>query len=79
MSRISIDVSPTEHRTLKAMAALQGKSLKDYLLEGKLKAGDDNALEELEVLLDERIKHHRESGLKGRASAQAIFDDLVKG
>ena len=40
MSRISIDVSTEEHRKLKAFAALQGKSMKDYLLEGKLDPSD---------------------------------------
>jgi uncharacterized protein (DUF1778 family) len=32
MSRISIDVTPEEHQKLKAMAALKGKSIKDYVL-----------------------------------------------
>ena len=32
MSRISIDVTEQEHRQLKALAALQGKSVKDFVL-----------------------------------------------
>lgn len=77
MSRISIDVSPEEHRKLKAIAALQGKSMKDYLLEGKIDpAEQDKALGELESLLDERIKQHRESGQKGRSSAKTILEDM---
>jgi hypothetical protein len=81
MSRISIDVSPEEHRMLKALAAIQGKTIKDYLLEGKIgveASGQDNALAELEALLDQRIKHHRESGQKGRPSANAILQDVLK-
>lgn len=35
MSRISIDVTPEEHRKLKAIAALKGKTMKDYLLGGR--------------------------------------------
>jgi uncharacterized protein (DUF1778 family) len=36
VSRISIDVSDEEHRKLKAMAALKGQSLKDFLLQRTL-------------------------------------------
>jgi len=36
MSRISIDVTDDEHKRLKAMAALRGKSIKDYVLERTL-------------------------------------------
>ncbi|MDP4623831.1 MAG: hypothetical protein NWT08_01710 [Akkermansiaceae bacterium] len=81
MSRISIDVSPEEHRKLKAIAALKGKSMKDYLLEGKFDAGADDqekALVELEALLDSRIEHHGKSGLKGRSSASAILQDTLE-
>jgi Antitoxin ParD len=81
MSRISIDVSPEEHRKLKAIAALKGKTIKDYLLEGKMDFGSDDtqvALTELEVLLDERIYHHGNSALKGRSSASAILEDTLK-
>lgn len=81
MSRISIDVSPEEHRKLKAIAALKGKTIKDYLLEGKIDFGRDDpqdALAELEALLDERISHHGQSALKGRSSASAILEDALK-
>ncbi|MFC7339317.1 antitoxin [Haloferula chungangensis] len=81
MSRISIDVSPEEHRKLKAIAALKGKSMKDYLLEGKIDIGagdEEKALVELEALLDARIDHHGESQLKGRSSASAILQDILE-
>ena len=32
MSRISIDVTDSEHKKLKALAALKGRSIKDYVL-----------------------------------------------
>ncbi len=77
MSRISIDVSPEDHRKLKALAALQGKSMKDYLLEGKISPAEpDEDLAKLESLLDDRINHHKKSGLKGRSSAKAILQDI---
>ncbi|MCK5682484.1 hypothetical protein KAJ27_00120 [bacterium] len=31
--RLSIDVKPEEHRKIKAMAALQGKTIREYVLE----------------------------------------------
>ena len=80
MSRISIDVSPEEHKKLKAMAALEGKSMKAYLLEGKInpaKEGSGEALAELENLLNERIRKHKETGEGGRKSASAILDDVL--
>lgn len=81
MSRISIDVSPEEHRKLKAIAALKGKSMKDYLLEGKIDRGADDhekVLVELEALLDARLEHHGKSGLKGRSSPSAILQDALE-
>ena len=81
MSRISIDVSPEQHRKLKAIAALRGKTIKDYLLEGKIDLGRDDsqdALAELEAFLDGRISDHGKSALKGRSSASAILDDILK-
>lgn len=77
MSRISIDVSPEEHQKLKALAALQGKSMKAFLLERVLpspEGDEENALAELETLLDERIAHHQSAGTPGKSSARAIFD-----
>jgi uncharacterized protein (DUF1778 family) len=32
MPRLSIDISPEDHQRLKAMAALKGESLKDFVL-----------------------------------------------
>jgi len=76
MSRISIDVTPKEHQKLKAMAALQGKSIKEYVIGRTLGAEDDksvaDALEELENLLDERIRGtQKRSG--SRRTARVIF------
>lgn len=60
MSRISINVSPQQHKRLKALAALRGKSIKDYVLERTLAPLDspseeNKALQELEDLLDQRL------------------------
>jgi hypothetical protein len=76
VSRISIDVTSEEHKKLKAMAALQGKSIKDYVIERTLGAHGDKseaaALKELEALLDERI-HSAQSGSVSRRTVGEIF------
>lgn len=70
MSRISIDVTQEEHQKLKAVAALKGMSIKDYVLERTLgENGDDGALKELESLLDKRI-----AGKPGKRTVRQIFD-----
>ncbi len=78
MSRISIDVTSEEHQKLKALAALQGKSIKDYVIERTLGAEGDkgvkSALKELESLLDERIRSSK-NGAISRRTVGMIFKD----
>ena len=70
MSRISIDISDEEHRKLKAMAALKGQSLKDFLLQRTLgdglQSGEDAALMELVELLDARVYRAEKEGVSTR-------------
>lgn len=81
MSRISIDVTAKEHQKLKAMAALKGMSIKDYVIERTLGAEGDRseavALEELETLLDERIRS-AQNGAVSRRTVGAIFQDAYR-
>lgn len=74
MSRISIDVTTQEHQKLKAMAALQGKSIKDYVIERTLgldaATSEATALKELEVFLDTRIR----SAQNGAVSQRTVGD-----
>lgn len=68
MSRISIDVSAEDHKRLKALAALQGLSLKDYLLRSALPPkGDNEELAELEVFLDERVRMAKAGRVKEKS------------
>jgi hypothetical protein len=70
MSRISIDVTPEEHQKLKAVAALQGRSIKEYVIERTLGAAGDKeqemALEALESLLDEHIRGAKKGAISKR-------------
>jgi hypothetical protein len=45
MPRLSIDLTPEEHQKLKAIAALQGQSIKDFVL--KRTIGDAPALDNM--------------------------------
>ncbi len=63
MSRLSIEITPEEHRQIKAMAALQGKSIKDLVMERIFTKSEDADVEwaEFTSLLRDRIKKAKES------------------
>ena len=65
MSRLTIDVTDQQHQTLKALAALEGKTIKQFALERLFPAGPDEqqALEALTSLLEERIAEARRGDL----------------
>ncbi len=74
MSRLTIDMTDQQHQSLKALAALQGKTIKQYALE-RLFPGDadtDQAWKELESLLRTRINE----GLAGKVSAKSVSEIL---
>lgn len=74
MSRLTIDITDQQHQSLKALAALQGKTIKQYALE-RLFPGDSEAgqaWQELQTLLETRIN----DGLAGKISARSIGEIL---
>ncbi|EJY0872136.1 antitoxin [Escherichia coli] len=74
MSRLTIDITDQQHQSLKVLAALQGKTIKQYALE-RLFPGDadaDQAWQELKKLLGNRINN----GLEGNVSTKSIGDIL---
>ncbi|KPX79156.1 antitoxin [Pseudomonas meliae] len=74
MSRLTIDITDQQHQSLKALAALQGKTIKQYALE-KLFPGDadaNQAWNELKTLLGTRINE----GLAGKVSTKSISEIL---
>ncbi len=76
MSRISIDVTDHQHKKLKALAALQGQPIKDFVLARTI---GDEALEadlaELEALLDKRLRNARSGGVSKRSIGE-IFEQV---
>ncbi|EMJ7039706.1 MULTISPECIES: antitoxin [Pseudomonadota] len=74
MSRLTIDMTDQQHQSLKALAALQGKTIKQYALE-RLFPGDadaDQAWQELKTMLGNRIN----DGLAGKVSTKSVGDIL---
>ncbi|SMC73078.1 antitoxin [Rhizobium sp. RU36D] len=70
MSRLTIDMTDQQHQSLKALAALEGKTIKQYALE-RLFPGDtdaDQAWQDLKSVLGDRIK----AGMAGRVSDKSI-------
>ena len=77
MSRLSIDLTPEQHQKIKAVAAMQGKSIKEYVLNQILptSSDEDMALHELETLLDERVKSAN-AGKISQKSVKEIFQEV---
>ena len=74
MSRLTIDITEQQHQSLKAMAALQGKTIKQYALE-RLFPGDadaDQAWQALQVLLRQRV----DKALPGKVSDKEVHQIL---
>lgn len=76
--RLSIEISPEQHQFLKAAAAIQGKSIKQYVLESALPNEEEQqAFNQLESLLLRR----KNNALKGNISKNSIddiFDEELK-
>lgn len=79
MSRLTIDISDQQHQNLKALAALQGKTIREFAIERLFPAtGDEQAWQDLKALLQQRI----ERGLTGDVSTKnmaAIIDEELGG
>ncbi len=77
MKRISIEVTEQEAHRLKAMAALQGKSIKEFVLSSTIGTDEGKALGELEALLRERAEQV-EAGQVSTRSVEEIFEAGIK-
>ncbi len=79
MSRLTIDITDQQHQVLKAMAALQGKSIKQYAIERLFPpAGDEEqALQELKALLRDRLAE-AERGEVTPLSAVEIAEQVIR-
>lgn len=74
MPRLSIDISQEDHQKLKAIAALKGQSLKDYVLGRALgdapaldDMSEDQAFMALANFLEPRVEQARRGELSGKS------------
>ena len=78
MPRLSIDITPEEHQKLKAIAALKGQSIKDFVLQrtlGETPAVDDMSEVEALEALSEFLKPRIEQARRGEFSTKS-FEDI---
>lgn len=74
--RLSFEVTPEQHQRLKAVAALRGQSIKDYVLncvKPETPADEDEALRQLEAFLEIRIKASHDTIVN--KSVEQIFEE----
>ena len=75
--RLSIEITAKQHQHLKAAAALQGQSIKDYVLERTLPViSEQAAMQELEAFLQPRI-NAAEKGEFSSKSVDDIFSEVL--
>lgn len=74
MPRLSIDITPEEHQKLKAIAALKGQSIKDFVLQRTLSEApilqdmdEGEALEALSDFLKPRVEQARRGELSTKS------------
>lgn len=78
MSRLIVDVSGEQHQAIKALAAMEGKSIKDYVLERVLPEPDDEqtAWQALKDVLHSRIESAQKHGVSSKSVAELTEETL---
>lgn len=75
MPGLSIDITPEEHQKLKAIAALKGESIKDFVLKRTLgDALDDMSEAEAVAALADFLKPRIEQARRGEFSKKSLAD-----
>jgi len=77
MSRLTIDITEQQHQSLKALAALAGKTIKQYALERLLPSDEEQAMQELKALLLERLAE-AERGEVSPLNAVEIAEEVMR-
>ena len=81
MSRLTIDITEQQHQALKAMAALQGKTIKEYAVERLFPQAstEAQALAELKQLLEERLAEATRGDLSAKSITEIADETLRAG
>jgi len=79
MSRLSIEMTEQQHQSIKALAAMQGKSIKEYAMQRllPLTADEENAMQELEAFLAARLEEARQDKFVDKSVMQ-IAEETIK-
>ena len=80
MSRIVIEVSGEQHQKIKTLAALNGQSIKDFVLDKVLErntSSDEQAWDDLKKVLVDRIQSAEKGELSGKTMLE-IADEKVR-
>ncbi len=80
MSRLTIDITDQQHQNLKALAALQGKTIRQYAIERLFpaNAGEDQAWQELKTLLGQRIAEGMAGGVSAKSIGAIVDEELSR-
>jgi hypothetical protein len=81
VSRLTIDITEQQHKALKAMAALEGKSLKQYALEKLFPAAPDEeqAWADLKTLVERRIAESAAGAVSSKTFDEIVNEELDAG
>ena len=76
MSRLTIDITVQQHQALKAMAAFEGKSIKNFAIERLFPVDEQIAVQELRVLLQNRLANALQSSESLKSTAEIAEEAL---
>ncbi|SAI34540.1 Antitoxin ParD [Bordetella ansorpii] len=81
MSRLTIDVTDHQHQMLKARAALEGKTIKQYTLERLFPSSvaQDQAMYELKSLLNERLAEVERGEIEDGSITEITMAEMHRG
>lgn len=79
MSRLTIDVTEQQHQALKAMAALEGKSIRQYALERLFPPDVERAVKELKSLIAARAAEAQRGEVVASSITQVAEEALERG
>ena len=79
MSRLTIEMTDQKHQSIKASAALQGKSIEEYALERLIptSTNEDDALGQLKAILEQRMSESAGGDVLARSLTE-IAEDVIK-
>ena len=81
MSRLTIDIAEQQHKALKAMAALEGKTIKQYALEKLFPpaSGDEQAWADLKSLVERRVAENSAGAVSSKNFDEIAEEELSAG